>query len=219
MNKKLRNGSTTANITATLRDEIITGILPPNTKLNQQTLAKRFQASRMPVRESLKALAQEGLVVWPAGYSARVAPLDPDELREISEMRMIAESLALRLAIPAMSDHDLAHAQSLQDAAQLDADHFVLHNSAFHKALLAPCNRPRLRAHIKELDQLSQRYLMVAVNTLDYAPRSHDEHDQILAACKARDADLACRLLEHHITAASLALLAHIGRVRAPQAF
>ena len=211
MHKRTRNGSTTAQITATLREEIIAGILPPKARLRQQALAARFQASRMPVRESLQILAREGLVTWPTGRSARVAPLDPAELREISEMRMIAESLALRLSVPAMSDHDLAHARSLHaDAREADSRQFAALNSAFHQAILAPCNRPRLLAHIEELGKLSQRYLMVAVNDLGYAPRSHDEHSRILAACKARDADQACRLLERHITAASTALLAHL---------
>ena len=219
MKKNTRDGSTTSAITNTLRDEIISGALAPGQRLDQQALADRFTASRMPVRESLQHLAAEGLVTWVAGRSVRVAPLDPNELREVSEMRMVGESLALRLAIGEMSNRDLAAAEALQDAAEsAEAAQFTDLNTAFHQSLLTPCQRPRLLAHITELERISQRYLMVAVNSLDYSQQSHAEHRAILDACRARDASLACRLLEHHITAASLALLSQIEQFTPPQA-
>ncbi len=216
MRKTNRDGRTTATITDALRKDIINGAIAPGDRLNQQALARRFSASRMPVRQSLQALANEGLVIWPTGHSARAAPLDPDALREISEMRMVAESLAMRLAIPELSERDIARAEALQDAAETGPPtEFAELNAAFHEALLAPCNRPRLLAHIRELQRLSQRYLFFAVNDLDYGTRSHEEHRKLLSACRARDADAACRLIEHHISAASAALLLHLAAGKA----
>lgn len=212
MQPSTRTGNSTSNITTVLRKEIISGVLGPGTKLHQQALADRFRASRMPVRESLQALVAEGLVVWPNRHSAKVAPLLPDELREISEMRIIAESLAMRLAIPEITNRDLAQAESLQSTAETaGAEDFATLNTAFHQTLLSPCNRPRLLAHILELERLSQRYLMVTATELDYFRRSHSEHRALIGACRTRDADAACRLLERHITDASLALLARLG--------
>ena len=64
-----RDGDTADRITTLLRDDIIRGAMPPGALLYQEELAARFQTSRMPVREGLKRLAQEGLVLLPAGVA------------------------------------------------------------------------------------------------------------------------------------------------------
>ena len=77
-----------------MREAIISGRLQPGGVLRQEELARRFSASRMPVREALRTLSAEGLVHLQPNRGAIVAPLDPAELQETVEMRDAAEVLA-----------------------------------------------------------------------------------------------------------------------------
>ena len=76
----------------------------------------------------------------------------------------------------------------------------------FHNTLYAPSNRPRLLNHIKSLNELSDRYLKVALVELDYVDRSNLEHFELLNACMKRDAVKACLILSNHIERAGKAL-------------
>jgi len=207
--RRTRTGATAAQIAEVLRGEIIGGALAPGAALRQEELARRFRTSRMPIRDSLRILGQEGLVDLPANRGARVAPLDAADFADISEMRALAEPLALKLAIPELTNRQLDRAAAIQDQAETEAgDRFGALNKAFHLALIEPCGRPRLLSHIAGLSDLTERYLHFAAKELNYAARSHAEHRALLDACRARDADRACRLLTAHITAASADLLA-----------
>lgn len=207
--KPTRTGERAARIADQLRADIISGAFAPGESLRQEDLAQRFQTSRMPVRDSFRILQQEGLVEMPANRGARVAPLDAASFREISEMRVVAEALALKHAIPELSNRQIDLAASIQDEAErADTAQFGDLNKAFHHALLAPCGWPRLLSHIAGLNDLTERYLRFAVDELDYAERSHAEHRALLEACNRRDSDTACALLTAHIDAASQGLLA-----------
>lgn len=206
--QKVREGDTADNIAVALRDEIIRGQLKPDAVLYQEELAARFNASRMPVRDSLKILEREGLVLLRANKSATVAPLDPDSFTEINEMRGVAEPLALKLAIPELTNRQIEQAAALQEQAERAAlSEFARLNKAFHLTLMQPCNRPRLLAHIASLSDLSERYFHVAAVELNYATRSHAEHRALIDCCLARDTDTACTLLAEHIHTASQAML------------
>lgn len=201
---RTRDGDTAEQIAAVLRAEIVAGECAPGAVLYQEDLAERFQTSRMPIRDSLKILEREGLVVVPANKSAIVAPLDPASFMEINEMRSVAEPLALRNAIPELTNRQIERAVEIQTRAeQSDIADFASLNRDFHMVLMVPCGRPLLMTHIASLNDLSQRYFQIAATELDYAERSHEEHRALIDACMARDVTAACKILEHHILSAS----------------
>lgn len=207
--KSTRTGDRAAQIASHLRAEIISGAFAPGESLRQEELAARFQVSRMPVRDSLRILEQEGLVDVPTNRGARVAPLDQTDFLEISEMRRVAEVLALKHAIPELTNRQIEQATAIQDEAEAAGpERFGELNKAFHRALIAPCGWPRLLAHIDGLSDLTERYLCFAVAELKYAERSHTEHRALIEACARRDSEAACALLAAHIEAASKELLA-----------
>ena len=202
-----RTGALAAQIAGALRQKIVSGTLPAGTPLRQDRLAGEFGTSRMPVREALHSLQQEGLVHLEPNRGAVVAALDPAEVREIYEMRAAAETLALKTAIPELTDRHLDHVGGIvEEGAGGRIGDFGQANRTFHLTLYAPCGRPRLLAHIAGLTDLADRYLRITVRTLDYAARSDAEHRGIVDACRRRDADLACDRLRHHIEAAGAAL-------------
>lgn len=206
-----RSGDQVSALTDQLRARIIAGEFRPGEPLRQETLADRFATSRMPIREALRVLEGEGLVVLVPHKGATVAPLDPDELEEIYEMRVAAETLALRRAIPELSNAQIDRAERIQDRAEAAGmREFGALNKAFHACLYAPCGRPRLLAHIAGLMDLADRYLTFTAGSLDYRDRSHREHRVLLAACRRRDESEASGLLARHIAEAGETLLRHL---------
>ena len=195
-------------VTATLRQAIIEGTLASGEAIRQDHLANAFGVSRMPVREALGRLDQEGFVALSPNRGARVAPVSPDDLREIYEMRVSAETLALRLALPELSNARIERAaeiQALMETAPIAA--FGRLNTEFHKTLYAPCGRPRLLAHIESLSLAADRYLRIIVASLDYADTSHEEHRALLRACRRRDEKKAVKRLARHIEVAGEAFV------------
>ena len=202
-----RRGAQVAEIVRVLREEIVAGAFPEGGALRQEALAERFGVSRMPVREALSRLVVEGLVSLSPNKGAHVTPLGIRDLEEITEMRVALETLALRLALPQITNAQIARAEALQ--AELEAaptGDFGRLNTAFHKVLYEPCARPRLLQHIALLSQAADRYLCATVASLDYAGISHAEHHALLRACQARDEATAVSLLTRHIEEAGKAL-------------
>jgi len=89
------NAGIPAHIANQIRGLIARGALSPGVRLGQQELAERFQASRMPVREALKLLSAEGIIVHDANRGFFVASLSSDEARQLFELRHMVEDALL----------------------------------------------------------------------------------------------------------------------------
>lgn len=199
----------TQSVADRLRERIISGELAAGQPLRQETIAEAYGVSRMPVREALRLLQAEGFVEMVRNRGASVAAIDARDLAEIHEMRVLAECLALRHAIPELTESRIDRAESIQgelETAPIEA--FGALNKRFHMTLYEACARPRLLAHISLLHDAADRYLRIAIRQLDYAVRSDREHRELLAACRRRDADAAQEILRTHIEEAGKALLA-----------
>jgi len=202
-----RRGRQAQEIAQALRSEIISGALPQGSELRQQFLAERFRVSRMPIREALRRLEAEGLILFTPNKSARVAPLSIADLQEIYEMRIAAETLALRRSLPELSNAQIDRAAEIQVRLETaPVSEFGALNDAFHGTLYRPCGMPRLLAHIEVLSNAADRYLRVIVASLDYAGKSHREHHKLLEACRKRDEVAALTCLARHIQQAGEAL-------------
>ncbi len=191
---------TPAMIAERIREEIAAGTLPPGSALNQVELAARFGVSRIPVREALRALEADGTVSYATNRGAVVAALNPCDVRERFEMRLVLEPLALEHAIPALTGDHLRRAKYELDAmrAEREPRTWGLHHGAFHRVLYEAAQRPKLAATIESL------YLSVMRDVTPAAVREqmrmHDaEHRAIYAACRARDVAAATRALREHL--------------------
>lgn len=202
--------SVTTEIARTLADRIVTGTLTPGERIRQDQVAAEFSASHVPVREAFRKLEAQGLVVGEPRRGVRVAPLDPSVVMEITEMRAALEAVALRYALPRLSQRDLSAAAAALAEADTNRD-IVLWEAAnrrFHRALTAPCAMPRLMASIDDLHQVAARFLFATWKELEWKPRSDDEHRRILAAVRKGDTARATATLRDHILAAGKALSA-----------
>jgi len=190
---------------AHLRDEILANRLPPGTVLSEVPLAASLGVSRGPVREALGRLAAEGLVTVRPRRGAVVSALSHDEFLEAYQVREALEALAIRLAVPLMTDEDLAHLDQLgerqAEAVEGDRiDEFFALNAEFHALFVRVSRNSRLQDMYSQLIGHMGRYLMRSLALRGTVRRSLDEHRAIARACRARDPIRAEQLLRDHIS-------------------
>lgn len=193
-----------------IRRAILRGNLTPGTRLAQSEIAAQLSLSTTPVREALRRLASEGLVRIDAHRGAIVRGVDIEELREIYEIRMLLEPLAMRKATMRITDEHLDRAEALwqrmNDAT--DLGDWAEDNRAFHAIFANAAASPTLIRILQGLRDSAANYVRwLAVADPELPVRANQEHRQLLDACRARDADGAARIEEAHLLATFQAML------------
>jgi DNA-binding GntR family transcriptional regulator len=178
-----------------LREAILTNVFEPGVRLRQEELAETFGTSRIPVREALRALEYEGLVRSEPHRGFTVTTLDADDVEEVYHLRVLLEGEAVRLAIPLLTDEDLAELNRLFEAMTdaTDPDEQLAARERFYLRLFGAAGRPRLVSLISRLRHEVARALRWP--TIQYSP-SH--HAAFFEAVKIGDADAAVAQLESH---------------------
>lgn len=192
---------TADTITAELRNMILSGEIGLGVQLKQESLAKHFGVSRIPVREALKRLLAEGLVEHTPNAGSVVARRSPEELQEILDIRIGLETRALALAIPNMQPADFKAARDIMaryDASDEPREWAEL-NLEFHMRLYRPCGRPRLLRMIEEMVRGTDIHLRALQSSRTGRRAPQVEHKDILAACIERNVRKATTLLQTHI--------------------
>ncbi|MFS4581537.1 GntR family transcriptional regulator [Phaeobacter sp. C3_T13_0] len=187
-------------IYSALSERIVTGALAAGEKLRQDHIAREFNASHVPVREALLRLEAHGLAQSIPRRGMRVTALDPSEIREVIEMRVSLELLALQNAFVHLGSDELESADAARlacDAANDMAD-WEQKNRAFHRVILAPCAMPRLLATIDDLHIASARHLFANWKHR-WSQRVDTDHALIVQAMRRRDLTTACDILRRHL--------------------
>ena len=207
-----RHRTAASAVTEVLRSAIINGLLPAGMPLRQTPLASDLGVSRMPIRESIRRLETEGLVDFVPHCGAVVATLLVDDIRELAQMRVRLECLALERALAAPDALRLDAAETV--LIQLDAADSLIERNAlnrrFHTALYGTHVSARLCRHIELLYDAYERFLLVEHSQLDRRARSQNEHRAIVAACRAGDAKNATDALVSHIEGAADELVRYL---------
>lgn len=182
-------------ILETMREAILLNIFEPGTRLRQEELAEIFGTSRIPVREALRALEYEGLVQSEPHRGFTVTSVDPDDVDEVYELRVLLEGEAVRLAIPLLTDEDMRELETLflELSEADDPDQQLAARERFYLRLFSFAGRPRLLSLIIRLRQDVARALRWP--TIQSSP-SH--HDQFFDAVRAGDAETAAAHLAAH---------------------
>jgi DNA-binding GntR family transcriptional regulator len=195
-----------------LRHEILRGGIEPGGPLRQDEIAARHGVSKIPVREALLQLVAEGLVTAQPNRGFTVSQLRPQEAEEILEIRALLECQAVRIAMPRLTDADIAQAAGILDQAEAtDAlDRWSDLNWEFHATLYGPARRKRLLDLIRQVSYPTDRYIRVLISNANYRGRAEREHRAILSACEMRNADAAAALLDQHIRQTGVLLAAFL---------
>lgn len=197
-----------------VRRAITQGLLKAGQPLVQNEIAKQFGVSSIPVREALRQLEAEGIVVFQRNRGFTVASLSPENVREVYEMRGALETLALRLAVPKMTEKDFQAAEQVIARYQRETEisNWGALNWEYHSVLYRAAERPMLLKSIQTLHNNADRYFSSDPLLMEYRSRIEQEHQQILEACRAREIMAAVRRLSEHITHASSQLIAYLER-------
>lgn len=197
-----------------IRNAIVTGALDEGAPIRQDEVASMFNVSKIPVREALKQLESEGFVTFQRNRGAIVASLSEPEIAQIFEVRAILESNAVRLSVPIMraTDFDRAEACCMAFERETDVSRWAELNWAFHSSLYVAADRPYLLQMIRSVNDRIERYLRVQLTISGGHEVAAREHREIFDACKAKDADLAARLVHDHIMGACRSLHRHLNR-------
>jgi DNA-binding GntR family transcriptional regulator len=188
------------------RWRILTGALRPGAPVNQAELADEFRMSPTPVREALRRLESEGLVVFVAHTMVMVSPLDLKELDDLYAIRVDLDSFAGRLAATNRTADDMARLEDLLGPAGTDdsRDRFA-RNREFHRAVFGASGNQQLTILLDQLWDRTERYRIVLVaKEMDGSARyerdhSDDDHRAISSAIFAGDAERVSTLLRTHV--------------------
>ena len=208
-----------------VREDIISGRLAAGSKLRLKELAEHYQAGVIPLREALSRLCTTGFVLAIDQKGFRVAELSPEELLDITRVRQQIESQALREAIRLKdiaweSEVVAAHHRLTRIPMSLRGQGGALNpeweaaHVAFHDALISGCQSPWMRRFSAVLrDQTARyRFLSLAVPKTERTRDVAAEHEAIVRAVVARDADRACKLLSAHFQQTTDLVLQYLAR-------
>jgi DNA-binding GntR family transcriptional regulator len=188
-----------------LREAILAGRYRLGEALRQETLAKEYEASRIPVREALNRLEAEGLVILRPRRGFVVASLDVDEVQEIFELRMALEEHAGFVATKTRTTEDVRAVKEILDtleAIELDDPASIARwaslNRMFHYRLFESSKRKHVCNVTNMLRDKVERYVRVEVSMTGHLDRAQAEHRRIFKAFADGDAARVGRLSREH---------------------
>ncbi len=197
-----------------LRDEILSGRFPFGAVLPQVQLAERYGVSRTPLREALRLLEEEGLIIAESNHRARVAEFRFDDLESISAERILMGAVATAVSVPRLLDSEIEEMRRdmalMADARDRDAESWKIANAHFHRVHMS--HAPVLL--LQDFERLSDRNALYrSVWTRDAPnsdPQSVEEHDAILRACEQRDGVGAAQSMARHQARIAIAVMAGV---------
>lgn len=211
MNQPLTNtaaqgSSLSSELTASLRDAIITGEIEQGSRLSETKLAERFDVSRGPLREAIRRLEGMNLVQHRPQQGVRVVTLDTELILQIYHAREALESKAVALAAHTMTSaeidelHRLIDAQTKQMREHLGAHVSAESDYAFHELVIRGSgNRVIEHALLEEIYHLIKMFRYQTPAAKHSSTNSLIEHRQIVYAIEQRDAVLAEVTMRRHI--------------------
>ncbi|OIQ28232.1 MAG: GntR family transcriptional regulator [Alphaproteobacteria bacterium MedPE-SWcel] len=192
--------TTADKIFRALMERVITGDLAAGEKLRQDHIAREYEASHVPVREAFLRLEAKGLAKSVPRRGMRVTDLEPTEIREVIEMRVALEVLALSHAVARHDTETLGELNLARLACDAAVDMFEWDrcNRQFHRCLLAPCAMPRVLSAVEDLHIAAARHLFAYWKDR-WVPRPDGDHAALLDAVRRQDSKGACVLLRDHL--------------------
>jgi DNA-binding GntR family transcriptional regulator len=200
-----------------LRESILSRSIAPGEWIRLDGIAQGLGMSPIPLREALRMLATEGLVIPQPHRGYVVAPATVPDLEEAYRIRLLLEPLAVRLAVPRLGSDDL---RSLGEAIDgMSAAYrasawpeYRVHHRTFHFSIYTRCNSQWLVRFADMLWLNTQRYQRMTMEIKGELRARQREHKEILAACRAGDAEGAGEAMHRHLASALESLSAFLAQ-------
>ena len=186
-----------------IRTAIVRGELPGDMPLRQDEISTALSVSHIPVREAFRQLEAQGLVRIYPNRGAVVTKLSCKELSDVMDTRILLEVGALRLALPHITEEDLARARELLELFSKEKDPIkgAELNLKLHFSLYDPCDNQTLLSLIDQMHANVDRYITPFFGKEEVSAELYtvDEHSQIISACESKDTELATAILRTHL--------------------
>ncbi len=195
--------------------EIAAGRLAPGSRLVQDQVARQLGVSRQPVQQALLLLRKQGVLRDAPGRGLEVTPIDPDEVQHMYDIRAVIEGLAARLAAQTNAERAGRLGPALIDAgrkavAAASVPKMVAADTKFHEFIYSLGGNPLVAPFMAPHWTATQR-VMGEVLLRDEKPRDiWDQHDEILQAIVAGDAQRAELCARRHISQAAGFMVARL---------
>ncbi|MFE7030672.1 GntR family transcriptional regulator [Streptomyces sp. NPDC057621] len=193
-----------------LRQRIVEAELRPGQRLVERDLAAELEVSRIPLREALRLLEADGLVLLVPHRGALVAPFTPADVRNLFDVRESLESLAARLAAERTDRAGLKRLSDRLDSARAatragDRDAIAAANAGFHIDIVDLADNPLLTGIMRPLE--ARTHWLFRLTAQRDPAQQCSEHEELYDAIQAGDGDRAAALAHGHIAAGRQASL------------
>jgi DNA-binding GntR family transcriptional regulator len=190
-----------------LKEQIISGEMAPGSRLIELNIAADFGVSRTPVREALKRLAAENLVLADPARGMIVHAPDTGEIEDVFIVREALDGLAARLAAHRITPSELARLRlivdTMREAIKAERrEQFLISNQRFHDVIYSAAGNPMLARVASDLRDFVRRFTTLPFASPDRVEHVLSEHEQILAALEAHDPEAAEKASNAHLDAA-----------------
>ena len=199
----------------TLRQAILKGELAPGERLMEIQLAQKLGVSRTPIREAIRKLELEGLVLMIPRRGAEVARISEKSLKDVLEVRRSLEELAIELACQRMTEEDMQALEEAQKAFkaaidQGDAMKIAETDEAYHDVIYHSTRNKRLVQILNNLREQMYRYRLEYLKDTQSHDRLVEEHQKIVNAIIEKNKEEAVRLIQEHIYIQELTVIKKI---------
>ncbi len=205
---------------ARLRQLIVEAEIAPGSKLNERELSERLQVSRTPLREAIRTLAAEGLVVLLPNRGAVAVQLSPDDVAHTFEVIAGLEALSGELAAQRITDAELAeiralHYEMLAAFTRRDLSAYYRLNAQIHDMINAAARNPVLQRSYRTVNAQLQALRFRSNFDERKWQRAVEEHEAMIDRLAARDADGMRALMVQHLQHKRDAVLEQLQQGRA----
>ncbi len=189
----------------TLRQAILKGELQPGERLMEIQLATKLGVSRTPVREAIRKLELEGLVLMIPRKGAEVADITEKSLRDVLEVRQALEELAVQLACDKITEEEIEELKKAaldfrRIAKEKDVTKTAEADVRFHDIIYMATDNQKLITLLNNLREQMYRYRVEHLKREEAHPRLFAEHDEIIRCLAARDKEKVTAIVGAHIT-------------------
>ncbi|MGC9490549.1 MAG: GntR family transcriptional regulator [Thermovirgaceae bacterium] len=188
-----------------LMDQIISGRLRAGQRLPTTGLAEKFGTSRMPVRQALQRLADEGIVIQRPGYGACLVSPSPKEIRDVYAVRVILETAALDLAFANLNGIRLAQLEESvsrqKKMREQSFQEYLKWDLVFHRTIAEAADNAFLKKEVDNALSASNAYRILFENKSGKyrSPVPEEEHHEIFLSICNGQKKMAKDLLQRHI--------------------
>lgn len=196
-----------------LKSDILSGRLERGQPLRQQELSQRYQVSRIPIRDVITVLKNQGWLVAHGKAGVMVPELNWLEAQDLYEMRLPLERMLLGYACEHITHEIIGRARDIHnklDNCSLSLLEKGRLNWEFHATLYKAANHPALFNTVASLNEQVKRYLGFQYGPLEYRAKSQDEHEELLLLLEQQKFTDALELLHSHIEVAGIQLVRYL---------